>query len=89
VLNRFWNARSEFGQPVPFVLDESGGARVITEARGTGLTRLIAAHARRAVSKYGLANAVDLKEELTDTIHSGIDLKFLSNVIRGMHRVRI
>jgi Sigma-70, region 4/Bacterial RNA polymerase, alpha chain C terminal domain len=73
-----------FGQPVPFALDESGGARVITEARGTGLTRLMAIHARRAVSKYGLANAVDLKEELTDTIHSGVDLKFLSNVIRAM-----
>jgi DNA-directed RNA polymerase alpha subunit len=73
-----------FGQPVLFVFDESGGARVITEAKGTGLTRLIAAYARRAVSKYGLANAVDIKEELTDTIHSGIDLKFLSNVIRAM-----
>jgi DNA-directed RNA polymerase alpha subunit len=73
-----------FGQPVPFVIDESGGARVITEARGTGLTRLIAIRARRAVSKYGLANTVDLKEELTDTIHSGIDLKFFSNVIRAM-----
>jgi hypothetical protein len=73
-----------FGQPVPFVLDESGGARVVTEARRTGLARLIAIHARRAVSKYGLANAVDLKEELTDTIHSGIDLQFLSNVIRAI-----
>ncbi len=73
-----------FGQPVGFVLDESGGGRVITEARGTGLTRLIATHVRRAVSKYGLVNAVDLKEELTDTIHSGIDLRFLSNVIRAM-----
>ncbi len=73
-----------FGQPVPFVLDESGGARVVTEAKRTGLARLIAIHARRAVSKYGLANAVDLKEELTDTIHSGIDLQFLSNVIRAI-----
>jgi hypothetical protein len=73
-----------FGQPVPFVLDKSMGARVITEARGTGLTRLIAIHARRAVSKYGLANAIDLKEELTDTIHSGVDLQFLSNIIRAM-----
>jgi hypothetical protein len=73
-----------FGQPVPFVLDESGRARVITEARDTGLTRLIAVHARRAVSKYGLANALDLKDELTDTIHSGIDLKFLCNVIRAI-----
>jgi hypothetical protein len=35
-------------------------------------------------SKYGLANTVDLKEELIGTIHSGIDLKFLSNVIRVM-----
>jgi DNA-directed RNA polymerase alpha subunit len=73
-----------FGQPVPFVLDESRQARVITEARRTGLTRLIASRARRAVSKYGLANAIDIKEQLTDTVHSGIDLKFLSNVIRAM-----
>jgi len=75
---------NRFGQPIPFALDESEEARVITEARRTGLIRLIAAHARRAVSKYGLANAVDIKEQLTDTIHSGIDLKFLSNVIRAM-----
>lgn len=73
-----------FGQPVPFVFDESGAARIITEARSTGLTRLIAMRARRAVSKYGLANTVDLKEELTDTVHSGIELRFLSNVIRAM-----
>jgi len=73
-----------FGLPVAFVLDKSGGTRVITEARGTGLTRLIERNARRAVSKYGLVNALDLKEELTDTIHSGIDLKFLSNVIRAV-----
>jgi hypothetical protein len=74
----------QFGQPVVFVLDESGGARVITEARDTGITRLIAKHARRAVAKYGLINAVDLKEELAETIHSGIDLRILSNVIRAM-----
>jgi DNA-directed RNA polymerase alpha subunit len=73
-----------FGQPVPFVFDESGAARIITEARSTGLTRLIATRARRAVAKYGLANTVDLREELTDTIHSGIDLQFLSHVIRAM-----
>jgi hypothetical protein len=73
-----------FGHPVPFVFDESQGARVITEARSTGLTRLIAIHARRAVSKYGLANTIDLKEELTNTIDSGIDLRFLSNVIRAI-----
>ena len=73
-----------FDQPVTFVLDQSGGTRIITEARDTGLTRLIARHARRAVSKYGLVNAVDLKEELTDTIHAEIDLKFLSNIIRAM-----
>lgn len=73
-----------FGQPVPFVVDESGGARVVTEAKDTGLTRLIAMHARRSVSKYGLANTVDLKEELTDKIHSSIDLSILSNVIRAM-----
>jgi hypothetical protein len=74
----------QFGQPVAFVLDASGNTRIITEAKGSGLTLLIAKYARRAVSKYGLVNAVDLKEELTDTIHSGIDLKFLSNVIRGI-----
>ena len=73
-----------FGQPLAFVLEESGGSRVITEAKGTGLTRLIARHARRSVSKYGLVNAVDLKEELNDTIHSGIDLRFLGNIIRAM-----
>jgi hypothetical protein len=72
------------GQPVMFILEKSRGARVITEARDTGLTRLIAKQARRAVAKYGLINAVDLMEDLGAKIHSGIDLKLLSNVIRGM-----
>ena len=72
------------GQPIEFVLDQSRGTRIITEAKGTGLTRLIARYARRAVSKYGLANVVDLKEELIDTIHSSIDLNFLSNIVRAM-----
>jgi hypothetical protein len=72
------------GQPIEFVFDELRGTRVVTEARGTGLTRLIARYASRAVSKYGLANIVDLKEELSDTIHSGIDLNFLSNIVGAM-----
>ncbi len=73
-----------FGRPVPFVLDESRGVRVVTEATGTGLARLIGIHARRAVSKYGLANTVDLKEELTNAIRSGIDSQLLSRVVCAM-----
>ena len=73
-----------FGQPVPFVFDESRGVRVVTEGTDAGFTRLIAIHARRAASKYGIANTVDLKEELTNTIRSGIDPQLLSRVVYAM-----
>ena len=73
-----------FGKPVPFVLDGSKGVRVITEGTDTGLARLIAIHARRAVSKYGLANTVDLQEELTNTIRFGIDPHLLNRLICAM-----
>ena len=41
-------------------------------------------HARRAVSKYGVANLVDLKEELADITRSFGSEKLISNVVRAM-----
>ncbi len=72
-----------FGEPVPFVLDESNGVRVITEAKSTGLTRLITIHARRYASKYGLVNVVDLKEALDQAVRSTMDMNLVNHVIRA------
>ena len=74
----------QVGQPVMFVLDKSGGARVITEARDTGLVRLIASRGRRAVAKYGMINAAESKAQLADTLPSGVDIKIVSDVTRAM-----
>jgi hypothetical protein len=41
-------------------------------------------HARRAVSKYGVANLVDLKEELADITRSFGSEKLIINVVRAM-----
>jgi hypothetical protein len=73
-----------FGQPVPFVIEESNGVRVVTEANNTGLTRLITIHARRYASKYGLVNIADLKEALDQAVRSIIDMNMVNHVICAM-----
>lgn len=73
------------GLPTPLVIDRSTDARVLlTRSEGTGLARLIAVRARRAVSKYGLANFVEMKEELADVTGSVGDVKLVGGVIRSM-----
>jgi hypothetical protein len=73
------------GLPTPLVIDGSADARLLlTQSEGTGLARLIAMRARRAVSKYGVANFAEMKEELTDIAGSFGDLKLVSGVIGAM-----
>ena len=74
-----------FGLPTPFVIDQSPGAcLLLAQSEGTGLSRLISMHARRAVSKYGVGNLVDLKEELADITRSFGSEKLIINVVRAM-----
>jgi len=73
-----------FGEPLPFVIDESDGIRVVTGAKNTGLIRLITIHARRYASRYGIVSIADLKEVLADAVHSTIDVNLVNHVICAM-----
>ena len=73
------------GLSAPFVIEQSPGVRLLlARSEEKGLARLISMHARRAVSKYGLANLVDLKEELADITRSFGNEKLISSVVRAM-----
>ena len=74
----------QFSQLAPFSVDEAEGVRVVLQAKDAGLVRLITLHARRSASRYGVANIVDLQEELADECHFTIDLKLLRSVIGGI-----
>ena len=71
----------QFSQLAPFSVDEAEGVRIVLQAKDAGLVRLITLHARSSASRYGVANIVDLQEELADESHFTIDLKLLGSVI--------
>jgi hypothetical protein len=73
------------GMPTPLVIDESAGARLLLpRLEDTRLVRIIEMHTRRAVSKYGLANVMEMKAELADITGSFGDVRTVTGVIFAM-----
>ena len=73
------------GMPTPLIVDQSTGARLLlTRSDDSGWARLIDVRARRTVSKYGVANFVEIKAELAEVAGSFADPKIVAGIISAM-----
>ena len=83
-LERIVESAEQFGLPVPFVLAQCAAVRVAMEEKDVSVTSLILKHARREISRLGLANELQLSEQLAHSISTPIDPRLVKLVVSAV-----